>query len=406
VSLFEAKAQAANLPNPDYWEPFNEPDDLADPNGYLASGQDANSATVNNVDLAFQHVWCDIKGGTTDPSCPDPTWKGADPNAQMLGPSLNGFAGFVGQRSQPTATCPTASNPQPCRLDLATFLNFSANNALKWDAISWHENVSQQTTDFTDDPEEDVANHVAVARALLAQNSTLGSPKIAINEYGPPDRWVVPGWQAGNIAAMEAAGVDFASHTCDSTGNVFGPSPSANNNPGLNFTSNCFAQPSTLDGLVGTNGSDKYSSYLVGAEYAAMTYDTTRAVRSSVVSSSSSSANIGVFATREDATSTVSALIGRNETCLGGQTGGNADCGSSANPPAGQDVPIAVTFPYAAPHGVQVMLERIPFPAQNAFNPPDTFVPGTLTQANGQWVTTVRQLQDGEAVKLIFSALP
>jgi hypothetical protein len=370
VSLFESEARQQNLRLPDYWEPQNEPDDLPLSAGYF-SASDAPSATLSNVELLFQHAYTQIHK--------------ADALAKTLGPSLDGFAGYPGQRQW-------VSTPV---LDLATFLNYSDGNALKWDAISWHENNSQQNTDWTDDPEEDVANHVTAARTLLSQHATLGSPKIVINEYGAVDRWEVPGWQAGNIAGMEAAGVDFASHSCFSTKNLNGPNPT---------NGNCFASPSTLDGLVGTDGSTPYAIWWADQFYGAMSYDSARAVRATVVSSSSSSPNVGAFATREDATSTVSVLVGRNESCLGGVTGGNQDCASSANPPSAVNVPLTVTFPYAAPNGVRVDVRQIPFPNNNA--PAATApLPGasTVNAVNGKQVITLLNVADGDAWSVTLS---
>lgn len=357
---------------PSYWDIQNEPDDLG--GNYYFSSADHKTVTTSTLEQLFSHAYADIQSAYASANLG---------SAPLLGPTLDGFSGYPGQDYQSL-------------LDMATFLNYSDANHLIWSAISWHENKLQLDTDWTTDPEEDIGNHVATAKALLAKHLTLGSPKIVINEFGAYDRWAVPGWQAGALAVLESSGVDFAAHTCQSTKNANGPSPQGGN---------CFAQPSTLDGLVGTDGSSTYAIYWVGAAYGAMTYDSVRGVRASVVSSSSSSPNVGVFATREDATSTVSVLVGRNETCLGSLTAGNQDCASTAGPPSGVvDVPLTVTFPYAAPYGVHVSVNRISFPPNNLYlAAPVPVANATVTVVNGQELITLPQVADGDALTVTLS---
>lgn len=373
VSLFRTKATQQGLPVPDYWEPQNEPDDLSFIDGYFSEADQAN-ANRNNILALFDHAYTYIKA--------------ADATAKTMGPSLDGFAGYPGQQPSP-ATIQVLG-------DLQTFLDYSDTHDLHWDAISWHENDDRLNTDWTNDPQEYVANHVATARSLLARHPSLGSPKIIINEFGASDRWVAPGWQGGVLSVMESAGVDFAAHSCFNTANAGGPQPIGDNN--------CFATPSTLDGLVGTDvASSTYSSYWVAAAYASMTYDVARGERASVVTSLSSSPNIGVFATLQAGTSTVTVLAGRNETCLGHTA--NADCpsGSSAPPPA-TNVPLEIKFPYSAPNGVRVIVKRIYFVAQNGFLLAPVLASNTIVSlTSGQLAIVLPGVADGDALTVTVS---
>jgi hypothetical protein len=150
-----------------------------------------------------------------------------------------------------------------------------------------------------------------------------------------------------------------------------------------------------FDGMVGADGWSTYSNYWAAAAYGGMSYQAGTA--STVVSSSSSSSNVGIFATRFDAASQLSVLVARNETCLGSAT--NADCGTSSNPPAAQDIPLTVTFPYVAPNSLNVVIHRIPFMANNAYlgGPWPITTPAITHNANGTWTLTLNGVFDGDA---------
>lgn len=348
---------------PDYWEVVNEPDALRH-SGYFTD-EDAATATLGNVELLFAKTYAAVKV--------------ADASARLLGPSLSIFAAYP--------------NPQePDRLDMATFLAYSDDPArpLRWSGLSWHEITPRTATDWTNNPGEVVANHAAAVRTLLAQHPNLGSPALIINEYGPPDRWVSPGWQVGLIDAVERADISQAAHSCF---------PSLNHGEPLD-DKNCTDATSTLDGQLASDGATTYPIYWVGSTYATMSYDVVNASAASVVSSRSSHPTFGVFATRNPATSSVTALIGRHATCVGGL---NADCTEPAAAPV--DVPLTLSFPYSAPAGVRVRVDRIPLTHQAApLAAPLAVSDRVVTLASGKLTVTLPQFADGDAI--IVSVTP
>ncbi|HZN12631.1 MAG TPA: fibronectin type III domain-containing protein [Acidimicrobiales bacterium] len=370
---------------PDYWDIANEPDDwsFGGENAYF-SAADGPSATVANIEEFFNRAYAVIKG--------------VNANLKVLGPSVDLFA-----------TSPAEGRPGT--LDLGTFLDYSASHALKWDAISWHENTAyKRPPDWTDNPEESITNHVAAVNTLLDQHPSLLSPRPAliINEYGPPDRTVVPGWQAGEIAAIEANvanGVTQANRSC------FHSMNHADDDTGMN----CFEVYPTLDGyLSASDGASTYPAYWVSKAYADMTYDGGPA---SVVASSSSHPSIGVFATANATTSTLNILIGRHVSCYGAQAGWNADCGAwsppgqpvavpptgsppAITPPAAVGVPLTFTFPYGASNGVvDVDYRRIAMNnGETAISEPAWQALSSPTLVNGTVTVTLPTVADGESL--------
>ncbi|HEY2812672.1 MAG TPA: hypothetical protein VGJ03_04325, partial [Acidimicrobiales bacterium] len=113
-----------------------------------------------------------------------------------------------------------------------------------------------------------------------------------------------------------------------------------------------------------------------------------------IVASSSSHPSFGVYATRDPATATVTALIGRHETCGGGM---NLDCGESAAPTV--DVPVAVTFPFSAPRGVHVLVQRIPIGHMAApLSGPTTVADQIVTPSGADLSLVIPQVADGDAI--------
>jgi hypothetical protein len=149
-----------------------------------------------------------------------------------------------------------------------------------------------------------------------------------------------------------------------------------------------------LNGQVAADGNTTYPIYWVDSTYAAMTMDASSGTANPVVASSSSHPSFGVYATRDPTTATVTALIGRHETCGGGM---NLDCGESAAPAV--DVPIAVTFPFTAPSGVHVLVQRIPIGYMAApLSAPATVVDQIVTPADGVVSLVIPQVADGDAI--------
>jgi hypothetical protein len=234
----------------DYWDVQNEP-------GYahLLAPQDRPTVTVANLLQQYLVTYQAIKT--------------ADPQARVIGPSLDAYR----------------DRGQGSPMDLPTFLDFSAGHGLHFDALSWHENADATKP-------EDIVSHVAAARRLLQARPSLGQPPIFINEYGAQSTHLVPGWAVGYIAALETANVDQANRSCWSLPN--------------NAGSECYGP--TLDGLLTTDGAQPLGVYWVAASYAAM------GGRRLPITTTSDS--LSGFATRQPSTGAISLLLGRHVSCV------------------------------------------------------------------------------------------
>jgi hypothetical protein len=335
----------------DYWDVFNEPDAVGSPS--CATNDPCAAATqLQEIEHAVNAI------------------RSVDPNAKIIVPSTNVF--------RATAGVPKAGAALVQNLDIETVLDFLKLRNIKVDAISWHElsvyrhenydlPVPQSVRDadvrgFVSSPRV-VLDHVAKVREMIAAKG-LGPMEIHLNEYGTPSAMNIPGWEAGWINAMEDADVDAALHSCwwlkegtDYNHGCFGPDDS--------HTSG------RLDGLV-TNNVEPKATYWVHRFYADMTGDR--------LATSTSDPQLGhgpsedgartaaditsAFATRDDATSTVRALVGRHYSCL---REANVEC-SSGNVrqwdgyrPVAPAAPGAVvlTWPYAS-GPARVSVHRLP----------------------------------------------
>lgn len=91
------------------------------------------------------------------------------------------------------------------------FLKFCANNNLRFDVISWHENG------MAGERPELVGEHVAIARKYMREINGIcapSCPEISINEFSAPQNHLVPGWTLAWLAAFEAAGVESVARAC------------------------------------------------------------------------------------------------------------------------------------------------------------------------------------------------
>jgi hypothetical protein len=203
--------------------------------------------------------------------------KSADPNAQVMGPSLEFWADY-----------PSQYGPDYHGFDMATFLKFAAANDIQLAALSWHEILDTLGAN----PEENtllpatIEDHVAEARALIAQYPSLGNPKIIIDEYGMPEVQKIPGWDVGYLAALTNAGVTLASRSC--------------------FENDC-AYPD-LDGLLLSNGTSASPDFYDRMVYASMS--------GNMVSTTSSSDTVSALGSYNAATRTFVGLIGRGVGCM------------------------------------------------------------------------------------------
>lgn len=320
---------------PDYWEVQNEPDNATVPGNYYdVSG--ADSVTVPNELEQFETGYDAIKS--------------VDPRAKVIGPSLAIYR----------------SEPEGRRLDMGTFLAFSASRHLQWAALAWHE-----ITPGPRGPQPDamITTDVATTRALVAAYPGLGTPIIAITEYGDLANRLLPGWIVGDMAALESSGVAWADRTCAVTFN----DPAAGDE--------CSRSPSTLDGLLLGDG-DPTAAY--------WTYRTYAAFGGRRVAVFSSTPTVSVVATR-DPTGTVRALIGRHETCTRAV---NADCTDSTSLPKPIWVPMVMAVPWSG--AASVTIQRIPN-VRGPVGSPSTVSSGTVALDNGVLRLTVPDVADGDA---------
>jgi hypothetical protein len=328
--------------HPGYWEVQNEPDNATVPGNYY-DVSDAGTVTVPNELEQFETGYDAIKS--------------ADPRARVIGPSLAIYR----------------SAPDGRRLDMGTFLAFSASRRLRWDALSWHE-----ITPGPRGPQPDamITTDVATTRALLATFPSLGAPLIAITEYGDLANRLLPGWIVGDMSALESSGVAWADRTCA----VTFTDPAAGDE--------CSRSPSTLDGLLLADG-DPTAAY--------WTYRTYAAFGGRRVAVFSSSPTVSVLATR-DPTGTVHVLVGRHETCTRSV---NADCTDSAALPPPIWVPMVMAVPWSGAAAVTV--QRIPN-VRGRVGSPSTVSTGTVSLDNGVLRLTVPAVGDGDA--LVVTARP
>ena len=244
-----------------YWEVYNEPG--GNDNYYSA----ANYATETSA-LLLQQFFVAYTA-----------IKAADPSAQVMGPSLAQWEDYPGEYG---------SGPE---FDMVTFLNFCVQNDIVLGAISWHEIIDN----YGPNPDENtllpqnIEDHVAEARALLAARPSLGNPIIAINEFSMPEVQLIPGWDVNYLAALTDAQVNTAGLSC--------------------FGNEC--ANADMDGLLGTDGTTQWNEYWARAIYASMS--------GSMVTTSSTSDYVGALGSYNSTTGVFTGLIGRGEGCTTSQ---------------------------------------------------------------------------------------
>jgi hypothetical protein len=332
----------------DYWEIQNEP---GAPGYYNAS--DWNNLTPQDLLWQYLIAYRAIKS--------------VDPNAQIIGPSLSHFADYPGQYNGH-------------ELDLVTFLDFAAANNMKLAAISWHEiddSLGPNPHDWGLLP-QNIEDHVAEVRQLIAQRPALGSPQISINEYGHHMDSAIPGWNVGYLAALERSQAGAASRACweDQT-------------PQNTMYVDCWSP--TLDALFGLDGISRRANYWVYQTYANMT--------GSRFTVSSSDDTVSGLAAAGGGTKTVQALIGRHFSCLGGT---NNNCWQPSGWVPG---PIKMSLTIKIPWGVsvaQVTVARIPATWQLVTAPTTTFQ-GSVPVTNGVATLQVPTVADGDAYTISVS---
>lgn len=318
-----------------YWDVQNEPF-----GGHYYSSSDVPPAseTLANFEEQFLVAYKAIKA--------------ADPNAQVIGPSLIAW-------SDDTA--------HPLNiLDMRTFLDFCVANGIQLGGISFHDNNFAPLPGwYTPDSDPaaqpaEVTTEIARLRHLIADRPSLGQPGILVNEYGDPDTYLLPGWSVGRIAALDEANVAGANRSC---------------------WGNCSA--ASLDGLLAPDGLTRLPDYWVYAFYASMAGHT--------VPVSSTDTGVTGLAT-VDGTGTVKVLVGRHQSCTAAVS---VFCPVLA---AGQ-VSVKVQIPRAS--RVRVTVAPIPLGATTTA-PLTSLSPVTNTQAvvEGSVTITTPALFDGDAAEI------
>lgn len=119
---------------------------------------------------------------------------------------------------------------------LDAMLAFAAANNVRIDALSWHELEGNPN---------DVPGHIAEARRIIDRRFPakpgLAPRQFHINEYGPPQNHLIPGWTVGWLAAFETGGIDIANRACWQV--LGGWTDCANGLDGLLLEDNATPQP-------------------------------------------------------------------------------------------------------------------------------------------------------------------
>ena len=321
-----------------YWEVFNEP---MDGHYYAYSDVPSMAETVARDEQQYLVAYHAIRA--------------ADPKAKIVAPSLLSWA-----------ASPAAAGGN---LDMRTFLDFSVLHQVPPDAISFHDNGYGPAPDgFVTGHQpaqpSELDSSVAQLRALLAARPSLGNPAILINEYGDSTTSVLPGWDVGRIAAIDAANVAEANRACWNT-----------------------CGDGYLDGLLAGDGRTTLPGYRVYAFYAAM-----QGKRVPVDSSFSDVTGLAAV----DSSGIIRFLVGRHQGCT---TAVAPSC------PAQPALPVTVTLRVAGAGAVLMRLVAIPMGA-TAVAPlaaPIASSSVRLAIVHGNVTFTIPACRDGDAYAATIS---
>jgi hypothetical protein len=282
--------------------------------------------------------------------------KAADPQARVVAPSL---ASWIGGPAE-------AGSEGTVRIDMRTFLDFAVTHRAPPDAIAWHANDTHPLPDglaVDNGPAQPATVEHAVSRLrqLLAGRPSLGHPAILVNEYGSPSLSLVPGWDVGLLAALDAAGVAEANRSCYGT-----------------------CGDGYLDGLLAGDGRTPLPGYWVYAVYAA--------ARGRQVPVATTFTAVTGMAT-VTASGQVTALLGRHQGCV---------LTTSGSCPA---APVSVAVKVGFTGSAQVTLAGIPAGPRPLAGP--LAIPAVrLPVVHGAVSVTIPAMSDGDAVALVVAPGP
>ena len=305
----------------DWWDVWNEP---------FVSG----STDVSLWELVFQHAYNDIRS--------------VDPSARIVAPSGGGFDAFYGSAEESA---------------FQSFLSWSAQNNLRWDALSWHDlgpcdpghcGTTAGTPAWAHP--DDIVKQAQWFRQQIAQlDPALNGVQLYLDEYLTIQE-SVPGWVAGVLGALDDAGVEGV-HSCFFEHDLVGK----------NFNSdgdNC--QSGNLDGLLTPDGTTPRSAWWVYQAYAEM-------VGRRLATTSADPDNLSAYATLDAADNEIRVLVGRHQLrCWDPTWSGVCPNG----PGAGEPVSLGVTVPWTG-GSVSYTVKRLAAPV------PETT--GTVVETTGPW---------------------
>ena len=205
--------------------------------------------------------------------------KAADPNVGVVGPSIG----------TPLVASPGASTSSSGNdLDIVTFAKFAATNALRFTAVTYHDEGEPPPPGWPNGPRPNytpvaLGADVAKIRSTL-DSAGLSGTQVFVNEYGPTFAVLEPGWSVGSFASLEGAGVDQGDLTCADPG----------------------ACDYLMDGLFTSNGTPQMP-YWVMRDYSLMTGER--------LATTGSGTNITALATKTDSARQVQVLAGRHDEC-------------------------------------------------------------------------------------------
>ncbi len=149
--------------NIDYWDVWSEPDTTAMWSGSCAQAMETFKRTFEAI-------------------------RSVDSSAKIVGPSVSDI--------NSKGACGDSF--------FGHFLNYVAEQNLKFDAISWHE---------FNHPEQ-LPAQAEVIRQFFAKHPSLGMPEMHVNEYSGPLDAPIAGWAVGWLYYLEAANLNWATRAC------------------------------------------------------------------------------------------------------------------------------------------------------------------------------------------------